>query len=1013
MATETPVQTSDEADENIPPGVTVAAGTSKLKVQVGDVVGYSLTQPSGENEPLSDTRTFSTPALTSSHGRVKAKSRISGLQSALTPILKYLNIRNKGLSPEPLKHGNNSNLSGSCFSLSCTTNGKKSTGGSSEHPNSDFPSSHFGQSLGDTNSPVYWLHDECLPEITLLDDTYDSMMQVTRLDSPLPDGVPVTAGSVNSTFSTLQPSSADKECEDHPPELSKHHKSTANTDSDAEIVAPHESTDAPEHWLDDKLFPEITLLHVTHDSELSPGVELSSMEVKQDISLVEGVQNLMPSSELCVQLVAEPARLEMIQSEEFSSTIDGNVTCTLSSFGEDSDPKSVGGNIMKATLEGTRDISMDSVLENSRRSLEPSGQKMVKIQTSAEDSLSNHLVNVTHDINSSSDLSVQCPASQLSTSDMQCDTSSKNVTSELHDEPVVISDTTKANNEELLKSHDSELNSKVTQPSPAGSVNTFTIVPPSNPSAPTNLNATAEIPCPQCKTLDLPPSNVKTPQVESDSTDQATSVSKNTTETFPHMKQNCSAVKASGSCDVKNGTFDSENSLQKSRENTVSIEAGATTFGPQNNTFDTKPSQQNGTITLSETSSTSDSHQNTLDKLSPPKGCNATSSPKENSLEVHPTDLSKHNGTTDSTDPDAKVGDTPDSIFEFNPAVASGAGRRETKDHSQSDLPMTEGLSDNLGHQSMDTDNNKADTFSWDDTLELKTDSLITSTPMTSCKLLNFTTECDDSKSIGAQKKLYGDGASEQDGQVQSDAPSNIICDRKTFLTQPTAKSLLPPSKAVSQLLKYKPASSLPGRFELLTSGLPVTRHRTQGGALRNTAACDAPQVTTGISNSYNLRATTTGSKQPISGLRKPQSSDIPSSGIQRAATGLRPPLARSNAPSCSGTNQLRGPTATNHVTTAKKHPLKRGEALPIAKKKKIDAAVPAIAAETSTSCNTVTRARALKQPVTSHRAVPPKPQSHGCAKCVVHEQQLRILSEEIRRLKSELLKRSPQEGEQ
>lgn len=42
------------------------------------------------------------------------------------------------------------------------------------------------------------------------------------------------------------------------------------------------------------------------------------------------------------------------------------------------------------------------------------------------------------------------------------------------------------------------------------------------------------------------------------------------------------------------------------------------------------------------------------------------------------------------------------------------------------------------------------------------------------------------------------------------------------------------------------------------------------------------------------------------------------------------------------------------------------------------DASVPASTAETSTSSNAVSRVRALKQPVTSHRALLPKPQDHG-----------------------------------
>lgn len=887
MANETTVQTSciqenheaDECQENIPPGAIVAAVTSKLKVQVGDVVEYSSIQSTGENEPLSDTCAFSTPAPSSSSGGVKAKSRISGLQSALTPILKNLDIGNKCPLPEPLKDGNDSHLTVPRFSFSNTTaNCQKSAEGSSQHPNSDFSCSHSGRSFGDTNASVHWLHDEYLPEMTLLDVTCDSTMQMTKNDSAFPDSVPstpVTAQSVstytalrhsqvsaptnlkttaqipcpqnktlglqqsdvsslkkeheaadqahsvskNTTETSLvmnQSSSAGKtgrSCEVQdvtfdrdslqkqsgtvtvsetsssdswqntmdkpsppkvfsakekqsqvcPPELSKHNGTTPSKYSNAEMADIPGSIDAPLRWLDDRYFPDITLLDVTRDSEFSPGGEMPSLDVTQDISPVESLQNNMPSSELSGQIVTEPGSLNINQSEDMSSTLDGSATRTISSFSEQSG-KCVGENTTKAFLEATRDISMGSVLEDSRPSLGSSGQNMEKIQTSAEGTLGAHPANVTHDISSSSDMSVQVAATQLSTSEVQCNTSAKNVTLELHGEPEVTSNTVGANSEELLTSHDAELTSKVPQASP----------------------------------------------------------------------------KRAGSM---NSTFD-KNSIQKSSGNTIPGEAVATTFCLQNITFETKSPKQNGTITLSETSST-DSHHNTLDKPSPPKVCNATSSPKDNNSEVHPPEQSKHSVTTTITDPDAKMADTPESTFDTNPTVdtASEAGHCETKDHLQSGLPMRDGLSDTLGHHNMDTEDNKGNTLNLDDTLDLRADCLVTSTPMTSCKIMNFYTAQDEGKAMGAQKKLYGDGPSKPGGQAPSDIPSNIVCDRKTFLTQPAAVSLLPPLKAASKLLKCKPASTLSGRFEPQSSGLPMTRQRTQAMMRQKTqsAASDAP----------------------------------------------------------------------------------------------------------------------------------------------------------------------------
>lgn len=832
MASETTLQTScvqglhedDECRENIPTGVTAAAGTSKLKVQEADVVGYSSTQPSGENEPLSDTYTFSTPGPTSGNGGVKAMSRLSGLRSALTPIVKYLNIGNRCASPEPLKRGNNPHLTALPFSPGDTAaKDQKSTGRSSQHP--DFFSSHSGQSLGDRNSPACWLADECLPEITLLDVTCDSTMQMTKNDSALPDSVPstpVTGSSVKSSFTLPQP-----------PRLS------SSTNTTAQIPCPENKTlelvDAPLRWLDDRFFPEITLLDVTHDSEFSPRGEVSSLEVTNNISSVDSLENSTPSSALSGPIPAESGTLEITPSEDLSSTLDGNVTHTVSSFSEQSD-KCVDENTPKASLEVTQDIAMDSVSEDSQPSSEPSGANVVKIQT-AEVTLGTHPANVTHDLSSSSDMSVQCGVSEVSASDMQCKISSKNGTFELHDEEVVNSDTIEANNEEPLKIHDS-----VPQPSPktAGSENdTFTVAEQSNLSASTSVNTCAQVP--QNKTLDLPPSNVNSPKVESGANDSSASASKNTTKTSSVINPDTSAVKASGTCEVQNVTFD-RHSLHKSRGNSALGEAGAATFSLQNNTFDTKsPSQQNGTITLSETSS-SDSQQNTLDRPSPPKVCNVTSSPNNNS-EVHNPEFLKLNGTTASTDPNAKMVDTPESTFEVNRVVeaASGADRCEAKDQSQSGLPVEDGLSDTLTQSMAMEQDNKANTLNLDDTLDLRADSLITSTPMTNCKMFHI--DQDKGKINGAQKKLYADGPSKPNGQVPSDVPSNIICDRKTFLTQPAAKSLRPPLKAASQLLKYKPASLLPGRFEPMSSGLPMTRQRTQAVALRTTAASEAPHM--------------------------------------------------------------------------------------------------------------------------------------------------------------------------
>ncbi|XP_008302115.1 flocculation protein FLO11-like [Stegastes partitus] len=1022
MANETTAQASyiqenPEADENICPGVTSAAGASKLKVQVEDVTGCSSTQPHEEKKTLSDSFTFATPAPTSSNGGGKAKSRLSTLQSALTPVLKCLNIGNK-----------------------CPP--RRSAGGS--------------------ETPVYWLADEYLPEMTLLDDTCDSTMHLTRNDSALPDSAPATP--VTARLPTLQPprfgfstnlklNSENNNSEVQPPKLSKHIMTTAGTENNAKTADPSESKCAPESLLFDKYFPEITLLDVTHDSEL--GEQISPMDVKQDIPELSG------------HIVAEPSGSDTIQSED----------------------RSVGENMVKSTLETTQDVTMGSVLENNRSSSELSGQSMVKLQTSAEDTLGSQPANITRDISSTSGMSAPCP--QVSTSDIECNISSKTVTSELHVEPVESSDTVEANNEDLHSSHDTKLTSKVVQLNSTTdvSVNGTFDVQPSDLSASTSLNTTTPMSCPQNNTIDLPPSNACSPKVGIETTDQTTSV---TTETSLVTDQNGSAVKQSGPCDEQNTTFD-RHSLQKSSGSTIIVEAAAaTTFHAQNNTFDCKPpSKQNGTITLSETSS-SDSHQSTMEKPPSPKVCNLTTSLKDSNSEVHPNEASQDNGTAAPTDENGEMAGSPETTCEANAVVedAPGAGRCEPKAHSPSNLPVTEGLSDTLNQRSTDSENNNnTNTFNLDDTLDLRADCLVTSTPMT--KNFNFATLPEESKTIGAQKKLYGDGPSQPADQALSDIPPNLVCDRKTFFRPPIVKTLCPPSKATSQLLRPKPGSALPGHVEPRMSCLPMKRQRTQVDTLKNAAASDAPQGTTGISSSYNLRPLTTGSKLPSSGLRRPQLSSIPS-GIQRATPGLRPPSAKSNTQASSSTDKLCGPTAANPVTKtlqAKKHPLTRGEALPLSKRKKMDvpssgaeastsacninkaktlkqpaasqraktqrddaavststaeapvscdatskarslkppaasqravpaktqrddAVVPASSAAASTACDAASRARVQKPPVSSHRALLAKPQGHACAKCGELEEQLKEKSEEIRRLKEELQKYSKQEEE-
>ena len=410
----------------------------------------------------------------------------------------------------------------------------------------------------------YWLEDECLPEMTFLDYTTDSTMEIT---------------SNEGNTSYIQP-----------PELSKHNGKTAGTDQNAKMVDTPDREGQPERWMDERYFPEITLLEVTRDSDLSPAADMSTMEVTQDVPPVDAVKPRRPSSELSGLIVAEPDGPGMMQSEELSSTLTGSVTNTTSSFSEQS--KSVQENV-KSSLEATRDISVGSVLENTSSS-ELSGQSM-KSQTSPEDTLGILPSNVTRDLSSSSDVSVQSAESQIAPSDVQSATRLKNVTIEIQAKPVETSIAAEANEEELLTGRDTESTGKEPQTT-------------SDLSDSTNLNTTDPSPGARNKTLDLPPSDVNSPKAESVAADQVGADVQSATDTSPDTNQNSSAAESGESCDVQNGN--DTHSLQKSCGTSALGETGAATFSLQN-TFDSKP---NGTIT--ETSS-SDSRQNTFDKPSP------------------------------------------------------------------------------------------------------------------------------------------------------------------------------------------------------------------------------------------------------------------------------------------------------------------------------------------------------------------------------------------------------------
>ncbi|XP_075890461.1 uncharacterized protein LOC142893595 isoform X2 [Nelusetta ayraudi] len=1034
MANATTVETSytqenskdDECRENIPPGITSTSQSLKLEVHIDDTEGCASTQQGAEFESCIS----STPAP--ANNNVKAKSRLSGIQSALTPILKYLNIGNKGSSPETLTEGNNSGRSVST----------KTARALSQRSNSELTSSCSRQPPGDTE--VCWLADECLPDITLLDVTCDTTMLLAKNDSALPNSLPSTpvrahpvqtsitpkpspnipqicllkntqsllpptvgcptkesdaagnATASKNTYLILKQSSLDAEkgsscamqevtfdkqessvtgpstictLSSNPPKMEvtltmsntsshdSHHSSweklsfsevcsgdgsqvqavpTEMSKYDGNLPSKHpttkmadfpESIDAPLCFLDSRFFPEITLLDVTCDTVFSPQSKTPSVKVAPNIPSKETLKKGRLSSEKNVDVTQELSTSNLVQNEDSAGPVDGNADNKPNYCGEQSG-KCVGENIPKAPLETTRDISMGSFLENSRPSAESSSQSLEKTQTPVVEAVCGNPANLTHDISSSSIASAP--------SDTQCNMNTKNATFELH-EP---STSMNAVSEDRPQSLDSDLSSKENQlnpNAPESENGTFIIA---EQASDLSANGATPMPRSQNQTLELP----SDPRAESDTKDEPTPARNDTNRTPPAVSHNCPPVEPSAPCAAQNVTFE-RHSLQRSTNSIIIGEAAAATSDRQNNTFDIKSSKQNATITICETSSSDSQRRSSLEKPSPPKGCPATGSPKGNNSEV--LLATKHNGTKSGAVSEAKKICTPEGKCKSDPSI-----------HGDSDVSV---------HQSIGVEENRGGTFCLDESLDLREDRLITSTPMVDSKMFNLNAERDQGKIMLAQKKLYRDPPVMSNSQLSS----NIVSDRKTFLTQPATKSLQPPLKAASQLLMKKPTSAIPGRPEPLVSGVPVTRLRSQAEALRATTS-DAAQVATKGMSCYNLRTTTAGSKHPVSGIQKPRSNFL-QSGIQRPPQALRPPAAKYAPAVSASTDNPQVPAASNPVmkiSLAKKHHVSKAEVLPIAKKRKMDVPLPS---ETLTSCASMNGTKNLKRPATSHKPLPLK----------------------------------------
>ncbi|XP_034050203.1 uncharacterized protein LOC117531285 isoform X2 [Thalassophryne amazonica] len=784
--------------------------------------------------------------------------------------------------------------------------------------------------------------------------------------------------------------------------------------SNRHIAQPVNHLECTQFWLQDEVLPEITFCDVTMDCSVlqSSNAVTSPMSTKQSKAEKAGDEHS--------DFEKKPSLTSALENTSVVDPKLGNTTkdsvCLTASL-------QVTEDIYTVSNEGDNETLTESSVKNT---VKTSGS--VVIQSPAEPSLDEHPKNVTRDISSSIDKSSQFGLSQSSTSDMDSKNCPNNCTYDLEDEPMENSNPNGLNNEEAPSKPNPDFADKVPQPSrhPAESLTDLNTSAPATCLQNTTLalhktNAVSagesdakhqdtldfsSQPCDQpcgdtdAPTLELneqscPESCDSTVPLTSSGAISSLSTTMNAADTSPGINQDNVATKTSDV--VQNSTFD----LEKSNGNNNLEPSCVTSTGLHNNSSDTK--SLSVTITLSKTVSDY-SGQNPLNDASSPKPCIVTMSPKGDSDEVHPPELSKYNETTaDVLSSSQGVGSgTTASGLETNPVRASGDVSGETKQKSQPELPPR--LSDLWSTQIVDVEN-ESNTFTLDDALDLNSHCLITSTPMTNCKILSSVVEREGNKPSGVQKKLYHN---EPAGHAQLEGPSNIIGDQKMFLTHPAVKSLLPPLKATSEMLKYKLVPMHLGRTE------PLTRQRAQAEALKGAPGVNTTKGPTGIPRCYNLRAATTVSRVPHSGLQKPQSSAIPSAS-QRVTRGLKLPSAKCNTQGSLGAAKALGPTEAPKALAnagASKLPcdLSRSKALKrlatsqIAvptKVKRDDAVVP------SASCEPTSKASNLKRLSNNQKAVLAKAQSNGCAKCHTLQEQLKVQSDEIKRLKEELLKKN------
>ncbi|XP_036073139.1 uncharacterized protein LOC112154085 isoform X1 [Oryzias melastigma] len=1015
----------EEQAENIPP----EAKTSKLKFQSNGVEQ----QFREDNGTLLKTCICSTPAPSES------KSRLSGVLSTLSPILKYLNIENKQSPPQSVKCASSS----SCL---------RSTGKPAHHSSFNVSAMHSGTLLGATHQPYCLLDYECLPEMTLLDDTNNATMELTKNDLGYPQSAP-PAPNPNAVTCGQESNANSPACTPQPPGTQKHKMVK---------LSEMKRSSAWNRLLDENL-PEITLLDTSSDSEMLPRVQTSCRGAMLDLTQ-DKTQNLAQNithdvvqdkmndmmqimgqdivQDLPVDMthdkmqdMVQNMELDMVQDntkdmleDKTQDTVQDIELDTVQNLTQDTVKNLTQDVLQDKTQDMVPDIQLDVlqdvlqdktqdlVQDKTQDMLQDKTQDMLQdetqdlVQDKTQDLVQNVLQDKTQDLVQDKTQDVLQDKTQDLVQDKTQDVLQDKTQDLVQDKTQdVLQDKT----QDLVQDKTQDVLQDKTQDLVQDKTRDLLLDMVQDETQDMVQDETQDVlqDMVEDKTQDLTHEKTqevlqdlahdKTQDVLQDKTqDLVQDVLQDKTQDLTHEKtqdvlwektQDLVQDLVQDMAHEKTQDVLQDKTQDKMQEMVQDLAQNKTQDVVQDKTLDvvqnTELDKTKGTV--------QNKDQDMVQNLTQDK----TQDFVQDVLENRNDDASEvlNPELPDSAETRSKMVKNPEGTVETPPALdlLSGGDNCQREDVSQPVLHMSMELSDSSIVSSMDT--NKTNTLVLDKSLDSVPDPKFSSTPMIDLKMFNFKTLRDEGQVLAAQKKLYQDGLSKPADQVPSEIPSNIVADRKTFLPQTGSKLLWPLSKATSQLPKISNSgvkSTIPRKPESSQSHLPMKRQRIQD-SVRKPVPPEGPQ---GITDEQSLPSLCTRAavfKLPASGLQRPQVSKMtkPAATVRKLPTRVNSQVVASADKPC-GSKALH--TITNKLED-RTRPVNKGKALPLFKKQKMDAVKQLSSTEASS--------RTLKQPAVRQKSLLTKPQRQGCANCSVLEEQLKRKTEELEKIQEELFK--------